>query len=294
MQTMRETNKDVTMNDGNLLFPESDAMALAALERKSHLVRDLVTAVAKGYKTGLYLYGNGGLGKSYTVLTHLDQLKVRYRLYNSRMTAKGLFLALSGAKNLIHVMEDMERITKDADAQGVLRSALGTQPGRNRVVTWTTATEGTQRFVFRGGLILMSNRPLSDLPELRALATRIDVHRLDVTNAELEAMMRKLASEGYQPPDKDMMAPEKCLEVTEHLLRECSAIGCPLDLRLQQKSFQTYLQYADELTSCHWHDLVSASVREAADQFRHEVISPEVRRRSAGKYCAKSSARRTM
>ena len=38
--------------------------------------------------------------------------------------------------------------------------------------------------LFRGGLILISNRPLADMPELRALATRIEVHRLDVTDAE--------------------------------------------------------------------------------------------------------------
>ena len=39
----------------------SDREALASLEKKLHLVRDHVTAVARGYKTGYYLYGTGGL-----------------------------------------------------------------------------------------------------------------------------------------------------------------------------------------------------------------------------------------
>lgn len=68
----------------------------------------------------------------------------------------------------------MERLTKDPDAQGVLRSALWSQPGHDRVVTWTPATGGPLRFIFRGGLILISNRPPADLPEVRALATRTD------------------------------------------------------------------------------------------------------------------------
>jgi hypothetical protein len=159
---------------------------------------------------------------------------------------------------------------KDADAQGVLRSALWAQPGHERVMTWTTATDGPQRFAFRGGLILISNRPLADLPELRALATRIEVHRLDVTDAELTALMRDLASRGYRVNDKVVIGPQECLEVTEYLLKECRLAGCRLDLRLQQKSFQTYLQWESDWSDSHWRDLITASVRESTQHFRHE------------------------
>jgi hypothetical protein len=264
----------------NIPAPDRDKAALASLERKLHLVRDHCTAVARGYKTGYYLYGTGGMGKSYTVLRHLESLDVPYQLYNSRMTAKGLFLTLFKAPDAIHVMEDMERLTKDPDAQGVLRSALWAQPGHERVVTWTTASDGAERFVFRGGLILISNRPLADLPELRALATRIEVHRLDVTDAELAAQMRSLAGQGYRLHDKIALGPEECLVVTEHLLKECRAVGCPLDLRLQQKAFQSYLQFAADSSVLHWEDLVAASVREATCHFRHEAntTSPEARK----------------
>lgn len=258
----------------------ADRAALASLDKKLHLVRDHVTAVARGYKTGYYLYGTGGVGKSYTVLRHLENSDVPYQLYNSRMTAKGLFQTLEHAPDAIHVLEDMERLTKDPDAQGVLRSALWAQPGHDRIVTWTTATGGPLRFIFRGGLILLSNRPLADLPELRALATRIEVHRLEVTDAELTALMRELAAKGYRVQDKLVIMPEECMKVTEYLLKECRSAGCPLDLRLQQKAFQTYLQFAADCSVSHWEDLIAASVREATCHFRHEVntTSPEARK----------------
>jgi hypothetical protein len=267
------------MNE-NELPPHRDQEALASLEKKLHLVRDHVTAVGRGYKTGFYLYGTGGMGKSYTVLQHLESLGVTYQLFNSRMTAKGLFLTLQKAPDAIHVMEDMERLTKDPDAQGVLRSALWAQPGRDRLVTWTTAADGPQRFPFRGGLILISNRPLADLPELRALATRIEVHRMEVTDAELAALMREVAGKGYRLDDKVGIGPEECLKVTEFLLKECRAAGCPLDLRLQQKAFRSYLQFAADLSFSHWEDLVAASVREATCHFRHaqNTTSPEARK----------------
>ena len=257
-----------------------DQIALASLEKKLYVVRDQVTAVARGYKTGYYLYGTGGVGKSYTVLRHLESLDVPHLLYNSCMTAKGLFLTLAHSPDAIHVLEDMERLTKDPDAQGVLRSALWAQPGHDRAVTWTTAKDGPQRFVFRGGLILISNRPLADLPELRALATRIEVHWLEVTEAELIALMRSLAAGGYRQQGTVLLGPEECLQVTEHLLKECRMAGCPLDLRLQQKAFQTYRQFAAEYSVSHWEDLVAASVREATCHFRHEpnTTSPEARK----------------
>jgi hypothetical protein len=260
--------------------PDRDTEALGTLEKKLHLVRDHVTAVGKGYKTGYYLYGSGGVGKSYTVLRHLESLDVPYQLFNSRITTKGLFLALQKAPDAIHVLEDMERLTKDPDAQGVLRSALWAQPGHDRLATWTTATEGPQRFPFRGGLILVSNRPLADLPELRALATRIEVHRLEVTDPELAALMRDLAGKGYRLDGKVGIGPEECLLVTEYLLKECRAAGCPLDLRLQQKAFQSYLQFAANCSVSYWEDLVAASVREATSHFRHEqnTTSPEARK----------------
>jgi hypothetical protein len=247
----------------------ADPDALASLERQFALVRDRVTAVARGFQTGLYLYGAGGLGKSYTVLEHLDALEVSHRLFNSRMTAKGLFRAFQEAPDAVHVLEDMERLTQDRDAQGVLRSSLWAQPGRDRVVTWTTATS-EESFAFRGGVILLANRPLASLPELRALATRIAVMRLEVTDDELRAMVYDLTSREHRREGKVVLAPEQCREVADHMLRECSAAGCPLDLRLLSNCYSDYLQWEADLTACGWQDLVSARVREAAHHFRCE------------------------
>lgn len=246
------------------------AAALDSLNKKLNLLRDHATAVGRGYKSGLYLHGDGGIGKSHTIFEHLEKEAVPYQLFNSRMTAKGLFQVLGNAPDAVHVLEDVERLTKDPDAQGVLRSALWSQPGHRRFVTWTTATDGCQKFEFRGGLILISNRPMADLPELRALATRIEVYRLEVTDSELTALMLALAANGYQELGQTIIAPDECLRVTEFLLKECRAAGCRLDLRLQRKAFQSYRQHAAYHAMSHWEDLIAASVREAACHFRHE------------------------
>src|SRR5437867_3974952 len=119
----RQTRQD----DGGTEPQAGDALSardrahLATLETKLQLVRDYVGQVAGGYTTGLYLFGEGGIGKSFTVLQELDRLKADYKLFNSRMTGRGLYNALEKFPDSVHVLEDMEQITRDRGAQGVLR-----------------------------------------------------------------------------------------------------------------------------------------------------------------------------
>jgi hypothetical protein len=260
----------------DVIVPDN-CQLLDSLNRKLALLKDRVRSVVAGYHTGLYLCGVAGLGKSYSVTKQLEELGADYRLFNARMTAKGLFLALQNAPDTVHVLEDMERLVDDRDAQGLLRSALWAQPGKDREVTWTTAT-GAMRCTFRGGIIMLSNRPLSDLPEMRALASRISLHKLEVSDAEMAAHVRRIAAAGFAR-GKHQLEAERCLEVAEYVIGECKASGCPLDLRLFDNSCLDYLQWAASQSSCHWHDLVANRVRQSATHFRHEIntLSREAR-----------------
>jgi hypothetical protein len=253
--------------------------ALASLERKMHLVRDFVRGVVEGYATGFFLYGRGGVGKSFGVLSYLDELKANYRLYNSRMTAAGLLLVLGKYPDAIHVLEDMERLTNNQDAQGVLRSALWSQEGHDRVITWVTKSGGEERLIFEGGIIMMANRPLADLPELRALASRISVLKLEVNNNEIKALMYDLAGKGYRRGGKIALEPADCKEVAEYLIKECRTAKVGLDMRLLVNSWHDRLQYEADKTCCHWHDLVANRVRQAVHSIKEAVVATSMEER---------------
>jgi hypothetical protein len=251
------------------LISESESEALASLDRKLRLIDDRVTAVVRGYQTGLYLCGAGGLGKSFSVYRQLQILECDFRAFNSRMTALGLFRALDKAPDAVHVLEDMKRITSDRDAQGVLRSALWSQADRERVVTWTT-NSCEQRLNFRGGIIMLANRPLGDRPELRALATRIAVHKLEISDAEMCGHMRRLARQGWSRYQHKLEAAQ-CSEICEHVIAECRRVSCALDLRLLDNACTDYLLWEANTSHLHWKDLVTTRVQQAAAHFRHEA-----------------------
>jgi hypothetical protein len=117
---------------------------------------------------------------------------------------------------------------------------------------------------------MLANRPLADLPELRALATRIPVHRLEVTEAEMAAQMRRIAGKGWKRYQHELDG-ETALEVCEFVITECRKAHCPLDLRLLDNGCLDYRQAERGDSNCHWHDLVANRIRQAVDHFRHEV-----------------------
>lgn len=230
---------------------------LASLEAKLQLIRDRVQGVVEGYSYGLYLYGEGGTSKSFTVEETLQSLGKPYRLTNSRLTGKGLFDLLADFPDLLHVLEDVETLFRDRFAFGVLRSALWGQ--EERMVTWQTA-KGREEFVFTGGIILTANCALADHPELRALTTRIPCLHFQPSNEELMALMGKIASKGFEH-DGHRLSPGECLEVANEIISRCRNLSRNLDLRLLVNTFRDRLQWANGASETHWVDLLDSRMK---------------------------------
>ncbi len=93
---------------------ERERELLSTFEQRLQLVRDGTRGVAEGWQTGFYLWGEGGIGKSWTVLDELDKQGV-----DSRLTGKGLFELLEEYPDRVQVLEDVEKVCQDFNAAGV-------------------------------------------------------------------------------------------------------------------------------------------------------------------------------
>ena len=271
---------DVTTQGAALT--DADAKALQSFEAKLQMIRDRVKGVAHGYATGLFIHGPGGCSKSFTVLETLRQVGANYRLLNSRITGRGLIDELERYPESILVIEDAESMLTDKMAVGVLRSALwGQRPATGtgpieRWVTWT-AHRTSKEVLFVGGIVVISNRPMVDEPELIALKTRVPYLQLQASDNELRAMMRTIATKGYDLGGRVMTASE-CGEVAEHVISESVSLHQPLDLRLLVGAFADYLQWVAGDAAIHWHDLVAGRIRKRPPVFQHPVtLSRETR-----------------
>jgi hypothetical protein len=243
-----------------------DNALLEGLDHKLQFIRDRVQGVAEGYANGLILYGEGGTSKSYTVETTLKSLGKPYMLSNSRLTGRGLFDLLRDHPDLVHVLEDVETLLADKNSLGVLRSALWGQTGEDglqeRLVFWHTARH-REEVIFTGGVIMVANCPLDDIPQLRALKTRVPVIRFQPTNEEIAALMRDIARQGHRH-GPDVLSPEHCLEVAEEIIARSRRLQRNLDLRLFVNACTDRVQFRNGASESHWRALLDSRVKERA------------------------------
>jgi hypothetical protein len=244
--------------------PDADAALLASLEGKCQLIRDRVRGVVAGYSNGFYLHGPGGTSKSHTVVETLDALGARYKLANTRLTAKGLFDRLEEFPDQIHLLEDAEPLFKDQHAAGILRAALwgpqGADGKQERVVQWGVDKKKAE-FLFTGGVIITANLPLDDVPQLDAVRGRITHLYYQPTDDEIQALMRKIAAGGHRH-GPHTLPPQECLEVVRAVVGRSQKMKRNLDLRLMVNAFRDRLQWENGEAETHWEDLLESRMQE--------------------------------
>mgnify|MGYP006284119885 CR=1 FL=1 len=167
-------------------------------------VEKLVTMVASKTSPSAVITGEGGLGKSFTVIEALKRAGLRdvseidpgsvvsssrtYRVIKGFSTAKGLFRVLHENKNGIIVFDDCDSILKDPDALNLLKGALDSFD--KRLITWNTSVSGDglpRVFEFTGGVIFISNLPQEKIDQ--ALKTRsMNVDLTMTTDQKIERM----------------------------------------------------------------------------------------------------------
>ena len=113
---------------------------------------------------------------------------------------------------------------------------------------------------FDGQIIFTGNRPLLDIPELRALATRIPIIHLPATRPELIARMKSLALQGYES-DKGKLTSEMCCEVLKYLITVYPADRM-YDIRILIRCFDDRIGVINlgKTLSSSWKELVLSQV----------------------------------
>lgn len=266
-----------------LAFDNRDKEALRNLESKQQVIREAVKQLYYGYDTGLFIWGEGGTGKSFVAEQTLKELNATYRLHNSRMTARGLVDELEKSPRSLHWIEDAETLLEDKKTFGVLRSACWSQSKERpakRLVTWT-AFKTRIEFIFTGSILVISNVNMADeSPEIRAIKTRVKVLHVDVTNDELLAMMKQICQDGYVL-SPDSMTPEECWEVAcfiySNLPDDYAKMGTDgqpgknLDLRILKHGFHDFLSYKNGLIQS-WQGMLQTRMHKRVGMYKPRAL----------------------
>jgi hypothetical protein len=247
-----------------MMRSEVDRELLSAIDDRANTLRTRIRSVADGDTYGLFIFGPGGMGKSYIVEGELNTNPGfnRWKTYKGDISARGLIDALEKYPNAVHVLEDMEKAFKKEELQSVLRAALASVKRADRHIT-DNKHKRNINFLFHGGIIILSNDQIdSSYGRLGAIASRTDPLFWKLSDPELAAMMRCIALNGYGPNKE--ISPKECLEVAEYVIDQMDRrqATTKVDLRtFCDGALPDYRQWIEGRSHTHWKKVVESRIQ---------------------------------
>lgn len=133
------------------------------INQKFEFLKDLTSMVVCDVSPSLVLTGEGGLGKTYSVLSTVGESvleKTEWIQIKGFSTARGLYNCLYDNNGKLIIFDDCDSILEDKVALNILKSALDSY--ETRTITWQSkmakSDEYPSKFNFTGRIIFISNK----------------------------------------------------------------------------------------------------------------------------------------
>lgn len=200
------------------------------INKRFGFLEQMVTMVADGTTPSCVITGEGGLGKSYTVLNGLEKagyknitdlaaLEVDTRILKSKSfrivkgfsTAKGLYRTLYESNGMIVVFDDCDSILKDDVARNLLKGALDSFS--KRYISWMADMRDDdlpKSFEFTGRVIFVSNISMDRIDQ--AIRTRCMCVDLSMTEVQKIERMEVICKSNQFLPEVDVKAKQQALD----------------------------------------------------------------------------------
>ena len=188
------------------------------INERFSFVEKLVKMVASGTQASAVITGQGGLGKSYTVMKALDQAGYKdisdlasfevgsvlnmakcYTTVKGYSTAKGMYRTLFENNGGVIVFDDCDAVLKDPVALNILKGALDSY-GR-RIISWNADMRDEdlpRSFEFKGKVIFISNMNADSIDQaIRSRSMMIDLSMS--SDQKIERMETIAGMEEFMP-----------------------------------------------------------------------------------------------
>jgi len=209
-------------------------------------VEKLVKMVCSGVQPSAVITGQGGLGKTYTVMKTLQaagiedynevirKLPVGSKVLMSKLyvtikgysTPKGLYRTLFENNNATIVFDDCDSILKDPVALNLLKGALDSYG--KRIISWNAESFGKdddlpRSFEFKGKVIFISNMDQNNIDQaIRSRSMMIDLSMTD--DQKIDRMEHIAQSEEFLP-EYDAKIKSDALDLIRELKAEAKEIS---------------------------------------------------------------------
>ena len=215
-----------------LAFKEAPAPVESefGINQRFSFVEQMVDMIVQKTLPSAVITGEGGLGKSYTVLKSLEKngftnltdlanfavgSKVNkaksYTVVKGYSTAKGLYRTLFENNGMVIVFDDCDSILKDDVAKNLLKGALDSYS--KRYISWNADMRDDdlpRSFEFTGSIVFVSNMALDKIDQ--AIRTRSLVVDLSMTEGQKLERMEVIANSDEFLPEISPVSKSLALE----------------------------------------------------------------------------------
>jgi hypothetical protein len=175
------------------------------INQRFGFLNDLTSMVVTGITPSIIVCGQGGLGKSYSVVNTIESNDLEsdeYVFFKGYSTARGLYNTLYDNNGKLIVFDDCDSVLDDKVAVNILKSALDSCD--KRTISWMSKVGKNdgypQHFDFTGRIIFISNKAKEKIDE--AILTRSLTVDLTMTPDDKVTRMESIL--GNILPEYDM------------------------------------------------------------------------------------------
>ena len=149
---------------------KKQTMAQFGINERFEFLKNLTNMVICEISPSLVITGEGGLGKTYSVLETIGESfleKSQWVQFKGFSTARGLYNTLFDNNGKLIVFDDCDSILEDKVALNILKSALDSY--ETRTISWMSkmnkSDEYPNQFNFTGRIIFISNKSKSSIDQ---------------------------------------------------------------------------------------------------------------------------------
>ena len=213
------------------------------INKRFDFVKQMVDMVAGKTVASAIITGQGGLGKSHTVIKALEAQGMQnvtdladfqvgqvlraskcYRVVKGFSTAKGLYRTLFEGNKMTLVFDDCDSVLKDPVALNILKGALDSYS--ERYISWNSDMKDDElprSFKFEGSVIFISNLELDRIDQaIRSRAMCVD---LSMTQEQKVERMGVIAMDRDFLPEYSMQIKQDAIEFIRSMVEDVSNLS---------------------------------------------------------------------
>ena len=207
------------------------------ITKRFEFVKQMVSMVAKKTVASAIITGQGGLGKTHSVIKALKECGLQdvtdlasfevgtriqgsksYRVIKGFSTAKGLYRSLYEGNGMTLVFDDCDSVLKDPVALNLLKGALDSYG--ERYISWNADIKDEdlpRSFKFTGSIVFISNKDMDSLDQaVRSRALCVD---LSMTEAQKIERMETIVFDSEFMPEYNNEYKQDALEFLRSMVK---------------------------------------------------------------------------